>query len=147
LFFFEGESMGKVFRPSTRESSILSKIESSKEHARRMAIQGITDCLEPLSNAISMKLIESKLVETTSKNTLEEQIGLCLDKLSRAEDFDIDYTVSPIRNLIPNPHVVSLYVTAFVLEKLLNHKDVVDIYGSDEEIYFCINRQVKKYLP
>lgn len=112
-----------------------------------MALQGIKDCLEPLSNTIAMKLVDNKLVETTSKNALEEQIGLCLDKLSRAEDFDIDYTVSPIRNLVPNPHVVSLYVTAFVLEKLLNHKDVVDIYGSDEEIYLCINRQVKKYLP
>ena len=139
--------MGKVFRPSTRESSILSKIESSKEHARRMAIQGINDCRDPLSNSIAMKLVESKLVETTSKNSLEEQLGLCLDKLSRSEDFDIDYTVSPIRNLVPNPHVVSLYVTAFVLEKLLNHKDIVDIYGSDEEIYYCINGQVKKYLP
>jgi hypothetical protein len=139
--------MGKVFRPSTRESSILSKIESSKEHARRVAINGIKDRLEPLSNAIAMKLVENKLVETTSKNTLEEQIGLCLDKLSRAEDFDIDFSIAPIRNLIPNPHVVSLYVTAFVLEKLLNHKDIVDVYGSDEEIYFCINHQVKKYLP
>ncbi len=139
--------MGKVFRPSTRESSILSKIESSKEHARRVAINGIKDRLEPLSNAIAMKLVENKLVETTSKNTLEEQIGLCLDKLSRAEDFDIDFSIAPIRNLIPNPHVVSLYVTAFVLEKLLKHKDIVDVYGSDEEIYFCINHQVKKYLP
>jgi hypothetical protein len=24
---------------------------------------------------------------------------------------------------------------------------VVDIYGSDEEIYLCINLPVKKYLP
>jgi len=139
--------MSKVFRPSTRESSILSKIESSKEHARRLALQGIKDCLEPLSNAIAMKLVEEKLVETKSKNSLEEQISLCLEKLSRAEDFDIDFATAPIRNIVPNPHVVSLYVTAFVLENLINHKDVVDIYGSDEEIYLCINLPVKKYLP
>jgi hypothetical protein len=139
--------MSKVFRPSTRESSILSKIESSKEHARRLALQGIKDCLEPLSNAIAMKLVEEKLVETNSKNSLEEQVSLCLDKLSRAEDFDIDFATAPIRNIVPNPHVVSLYVTAFVLESLINHKDVVDIYGTDEEIYLCINLQVKKYLP
>ena len=139
--------MSKVFRPSTREASILSKIESSKEHARRLALQGIKDCLEPLSNAISMKLVEEKLVETKSKNSLEEQLSLCLEKLSREEDFDIDFATAPIRNIVPNPHVVSLYVTAFVLENLINHKDVVDIYGSDEEIYLCINLQVKKYLP
>ena len=139
--------MAKVFRPSTRESSILSKIESSKEHARRIALQGIRDCQEPLANAIAMKLVEDNLVETSSKNSLEEQISRCLENLTRADDFDIDYSIAPFRGLVPNPHIVSIYVMAFVLEKLLNHKDVVDIYGSDEEIYLCINRQVKKYLP
>lgn len=139
--------MAKVFRPSTREASIISKIESSKEHARRIALQGIRDCREQLANAISMKLIDESLVETTSKNVLEEQIDQCLETLSRADDFDIDYAIAPVRNIVPQPHVVSIYVTAFVLEKLINHKDVVDIYGSDEEIYLSINQQVKKFLP
>ncbi len=139
--------MAKVFRPSTREESIISKIESSKEHARRMAISAIRDCIDPLSNAIAMKLVENSLVETTNKNSLEEQIKLCLDKLGRADDFDVDYQISPLRNLVPQPHVVGLYVTAFVLEQLINHKDTVDIFGSDEEIYTVINRQVNKFLP
>lgn len=139
--------MAKIFRPSTREASLISKIESSKEHARRMAISGIRDCIDPLSNAIAMKLVENSLVETTSKNSLEEQIRLCLDKLGRADDFDIDYQISPLRGLVPQPHVVSIYVTAFVLEQLINHKDTIDIFGSDEEIYTVINRQVNKFLP
>jgi len=139
--------MAKVFRTSSREASILSKIESSKEYARRMALKGIPDCIDALSNAIATKLVETNLVETTNKNALEEQINSCLDKLHRADDFDIDYQVAPLRDLIHQPHVVSIYVTAFVIEKLINHKDVIDIFGSDEEIYLCIHRQVKKYLP
>ena len=139
--------MAKVFRPSSRESVILSRIESTKEHQRRLALSAIPDCVDSLSNAISMKLIENSLVETTSKNTLEEQIKKCLEKLTRAEDFDIDYQIAPLRNLIPNFNVVSLYVTAFVIEQLINHKDVVDIFGSDEEIYLNIYQQVKRYLP
>jgi len=139
--------MAKIFRPSTREASIISKIESSKEYARRKAIDGIRDCAEPLSNAIAMKLIENHLVETTNKNALEEQIMHCLEKLSRAEDFDIDYQNAPFRHIIPQPHVVSLYVTAFVIETLINHKIIVDIFGSDAEIYHCINQQVSKFLP
>lgn len=139
--------MAKVFRPSTRESSILSKIESQKEHTRRLAINGIKDCIDPLSNAIAMKLVDDNLVETTNKNSLEEQIKTCLEKLGHADDFDIDYQTAPIRNLVPQPHVVSLYVTAFVIEKLINHKDVVDIFGSDEDIYLNIHQQIKKYLP
>lgn len=139
--------MAKVFRPSTRESSLLSKIESSKEYARRQAINSLRDSSEPLSNAIATKLIENDLIETTSKNALEEQIVYCLEKLTRAEDFDVDYQIAPLRNLVPQPHVVSLYVTAFVIEQLINHKDVIDIFGSDEEIYTTIHNQVKKFIP
>ena len=139
--------MAKVFRPSTREASLLSKIENSKEYERRQAIQSIRERIEPLSNAISMKLVENNLVETSSKNSLEEQIQQCLDTLSRADEFDIDYQIAPIRGLVTRPNIVSLYVTAFVIEKLINHKDVVDVYGSDEDIYRCIHKEVKKFIP
>ena len=139
--------MAKVFRPSSREASILSKIESSKERARRMAIASIKDHIDPLSNAIASKLVEKNLIETSNKNALEEQLFKCLDKLAYADDFDVDYLVSPIRNIVPQPHIVSLYVTAFVIEKLINHKDVIDIFGADEEIYGCIHEQVQKHLP
>lgn len=136
--------MAKVFRPSTRESSILSKIESSKEHARRMIINRVKENIEPLSNSVAMKLVENSLVETTNKNGLEEQIHNCLEKLVYAEDFDVDYQVAPLRQLVPNPNIVSLYLTSFVIEQLINHKDTVDIFGSDEDIYFCINKQIQK---
>jgi len=138
--------MAKIFRPSSREAQILSKIESSKEYARRKTIESIKDRIEPLSNAIAMKLVESNLVETTSKNVLEEQILKCLEKLSRADEFEIDYQNAPFRHITTQPNVASLYVTAFVIETLINHKVVVDIFGSDEEIYLCINRQVVKFL-
>jgi DNA polymerase III gamma/tau subunit len=138
--------MAKVFRPSTRESSILSRIESSKEYARRKALGGIRDCAEPLANAVAMKLVEHQLVETTNKNQLEEQLLNSLETLSRADDFDIDYLCAPFRQVAANPHVVSLYLTAFLIEKMIHHKCVVDIFGSDEEIYHCINQQVSKHL-
>ena len=143
----EGETMAKVFRTSTREASILSKIESQKEYSRKRAINAIKDCIDPLANAIAMKLIDADLVETTNKNTLEEQIKKCLEKLGRADDFEIDYQIAPIRNVIPQPNVISLFLTAFVIEKLIKHKDVVDIFGSDEDIYLSIHQQIKKFLP
>ena len=139
--------MGKVFRPSHRESSLLSKIESSKEHARRRAISAARDHIDTLGNAIAMKLVETQLVETTDKNGLEEQIVKCLDDLSRADEFDIDYLIAPYRQLVKHPNVVSIYMTAYLLEKLINHRTVVDIYGSDNDIYGCIHEQVAKILP
>jgi len=138
--------MARVFRPSNREAKILSKIESSKERAQRLAIEQLKEVWEPLSNATAMKLIEEHLIDTTSKDDIQEQIGISLQKLTRADDFDIDYQIAPFRNLVPRPNPVSLYLTAFVLEQLINHRSVEDIFGSDEEVYHCINRQVSKYI-
>ncbi len=131
--------MSKVFRPNNKESLIISKIESARERQRRLSVNIIKDKNEEVSNSIAMKLIDEKIVETTSKTTLEEQISKTFIELSRADDFDIDYQVAPFRDLIPNPNIVSLYLTAFVLETVINHPDTVDIYGSDEEVYRCIN--------
>jgi hypothetical protein len=86
-------------------------------------------------------------VETTNKNTLEEQIAKCLETLTHADEFDVDYQIAPLRNLVQQPNIVSLYLTAFVIEKLIDHKCVVDIYGSDADIYMCIHKQVAKLLP
>ncbi|MDA8405027.1 MAG: hypothetical protein M0Z56_12675 [Desulfobacteraceae bacterium] len=139
--------MSKKFRPSNLgESKIVSKIALSKELERRNAISAIADGHDLLSNYIAMKLVENNLVETSNKNSLQEQIDFCLEKLIHAEDFDVDYQIAPFRNIVSDPHAVSLYVTAFVIEKLINHKDTIDIYGTDEEIYTCVHRQVMKYL-
>ena len=139
--------MSKIFRPSNREGKILSKIESSKEFKKKQIIRGISECIEPLANAVAMKLIEERLIETSNKNSIEGQILKCLERLSRADDFDIDYKTAPFRKLVVRPHIASLYLTAFVIEDLINHKAIVDIYGSDTEIYSCINKQVIKFLP
>jgi hypothetical protein len=139
--------MSKRFRPSNRgEDKLVSKIASSKERERRNSINAVAENPEKLSNYISMKLVENNLVETLNKNSLQEQITFCLEKLIHADDFDVDYQIAPIRNLVSNPNIVSIYVTSFVIEKLINHKDTVDVYGSDEDIYTCINRQVLKFL-
>ncbi|MBW1895802.1 MAG: hypothetical protein JRI47_01970 [Deltaproteobacteria bacterium] len=138
--------MGKVFRPGSGEARILSRIESSKERARQLAIQQLKNVVEPLSNALAMKLIEEKLILTRSKGDVEQQIAASLEKLTRSDEFEIDYQIAPFRNAVSRPNIISLYVTAFVVEQLINHRSIEDIYGSDEEIYGCIHRQVARFV-
>jgi hypothetical protein len=140
--YFKDKSMAKIFYNGNREAKLLSKIESSKERERIKTISTIRDNIDSFSSKVSMKLIESGLIETVSKSSIQNQIVRCLDTLCKSEDFDIDYMVAPFRTLISNPNIASLYLTAFVVEKLLDHKDVVDVYGSDEDIYFCIQKQL-----
>ena len=138
--------MAKIFYTGNREAKLLSKIESSKERERIRTISTIRDNIDALSNKLSMKLIETGLIETVSKSSIEKQIARCFDALCKAEDFDIDYMVAPFRTLISNPNIASLYLTAFIVEKLINHKDVIDVYGSDEDIYYCIQKELANLL-
>lgn len=103
--------------------------------------------LDDLSDRISMKLIEDRLVETTSKQELEQQILFSLQTLLTAEDFDVQFQTANLRTLVPRPHFVSLWVTAYIIEKLIDHKCIVEIYGTDEDIYRCVNKQVTRYIP
>lgn len=139
--------MAKIFYTGNREAKLLSKIESSKERERIRTISTIRDNIDAFSNKVSMKLIEAGLVETVSKSSIENQIARCLDSLCKAEDFDIDYMIAPLRTLVSNPNIAGLYLTAFIVETLINHKDVVDIYGSDEDIYYCIQKELAALLP
>jgi hypothetical protein len=63
-----------------------------------------------------------------------------------AEDFDIQFAIAQVRNLVLRPNRISLYVTAFVIEKLVNHPKVVDVYGTDEEIYNVVNQEVTRLI-
>jgi hypothetical protein len=139
--------MAREHRPNARESAVISKLDHAKETQRTNAMHLLREHLDTLSNRITIKLIEQKLVETTSKDELEHQLSICLRTLLTADDFDIQYLVANVRNVVPRPHFVSLYLTAFIIEKLVDHRAIVDVYGTDEEIYRCVNNEVFKLIP
>ena len=139
--------MAREHRPNARESAVISKLDHAKETQRVNALQLLREHLDTLSNRISIKLIEQRLVETTSKDELEHQLNICLRSLLTAEEFDVQYLVANVRNVVPRPHFVSLYLTAFIVEKLIDHKAIVDVFGTDEEIYRCVNNEVFKLIP
>lgn len=139
--------MAREYRPNARESAVISRLDHAKESQRYHAMNQLRQHIEELAALISIKLIEERLIETTSKAALEEQIHLALQNLTQAEDFDVQYATANIRALVPRPHFVSLYVTAFIVEKLIDHKCIVDIFGTDEEIYASVHRQVGKLVP
>ena len=138
--------MARDYRPNVRESAVISKLDHKKEAQRNRALSELRENHETMSDQIAMKLIEDKLVDTTSKSELENQIYHCLEELLSAEEFEINLATANIRTLVPRPHFVSLYLTAYIIEKLIDHKCIVDIYGTDLEIYSSVNKQVLRWV-
>ncbi len=139
--------MSRDFRPDSRESAVISKLDHAKENQRVNALNLLRQHLDDLSGWIAIKLIEDRLVETTSKDELERQIQIGLQMLLSSDEFELQFHTANLRDIVPRPHFVSLFVTAFVVEKLIDHPAVVEIYGADEDIYKCVHKQVMRFLP
>ena len=139
--------MAREYRPNVRESAVISRLDHARESQRNNALHLLRENMDELSDRISMKLIEDRLVETRSKQELDEQIGYMLDSLLHAEDFEVQYQTAKLRDLIARPHFISLFVTAQVVEKLIDHECIIEIYGTDEDIYNCVNKQVMRLIP
>ncbi len=134
--------MGGDFHRNYREESILSRLESSRQSAWSRQLHILGDRADELAQRLALRLVDTKLIETTNQREVEEQLAHCLGELLRAEDFEIQYSIANIRNLVPRPNRISLYVTAFIIEKLIDHRAVVDVFGTDEQIYAVVNQEV-----
>jgi hypothetical protein len=139
--------MSRDYRPNARESAVISRLDHAKESQRFNALNLLRQEIDNLSALIAMKLIEERLVETTSQDRLESQIHATLETLLNAEEFEVQFQTANLRTLVPRPHFISLYLTAFIIEKLIDDKSIVEIYGTDEDIYRCVNKQVSKSIP
>jgi len=139
--------MAGGFNTNYREENLISRLESSRQSAWGRQLLQLGDCLDQLAQRLALKLVDSKLIETTNQRDVEAQLSGALSELTEAEDFDIQYAISPLRNLVARPNRISLWVTAFVTEKLINHRSVVDVYGTDEEIYNVVNQEVTSFIP
>lgn len=139
--------MAREYRPNVRESAVISKLDHAKESQRMNALNLLRENIDEISSLIAIKLIEERLIETTSMEDLESQIHLCLETLLNAEEFEVQLQVANIRTLVARPHFISLYLTSFITEKLIDHKSIVEMYGTDEDIYHSVNRQVTRFIP
>jgi phosphopantetheine adenylyltransferase len=138
--------VAKEFFPNIREEKLLNRLDSSKDHFRDQQLQQVRNNLEELSNRLAQKLIDERLVVTSNKKELVRQISICCNELLKADDFDINYRVAPFRSVVSQPNIISLFITAYVVETLVNNSFVEDVYGTDEEIYEAVHSVVSKFL-
>ncbi|CAO0820966.1 DUF507 family protein [Desulfarculales bacterium] len=138
--------MGGDFHTNYREETLISRLENSRQSAWWRQLMQLGDCADELAQRLALKLVDRQLIETTSQRDVEEQLAGALGELLQAEDFDIQYAIAPLRNLVQRPNRISLYITAFVIERLINHPKVVDVYGTDEELYNVVNQEVSRLI-
>lgn len=110
-------------------------IDRKREQERRKMFMLARDNSETLATKIVQRLIDRQNIETTSVEKIQNVIEKQLRKLVDLEEFDLQLKLAPVRTLVQDPNIVSLYFTQFVIEDLIEHDAIHDIYGEDLDIY------------
>ena len=55
--------------------------------------------------------------------------------------------LAPVRTLVQDPNIVSLYLTQYIIEDLIENPDIQDVFGEDIDIYRAIDSVTKVLRP
>ena len=99
-----------------------------------------------IHNKISQVLIHNKIIETENPQAIPTLIMHGLNKACRSNETDFADFIEPIRTLVPRPNPYALYLTRYISEIIINDPNVIDVYGTDEEIYKLIDNTISRGL-
>ena len=100
--------------------------------------------LAEIHNKVSQALLLNKIIETENPQAISDLVMQSLNKAYKSNEFDFKYFIAPIRTLVPRPNPYALYVTQYILEVIINDPHVIDIYGTDLEIYTLIDNIISQ---
>ena len=100
--------------------------------------------LPEIHTSLTQALLMEKIVETDNSAAFSDLLLKGLKKIPKTSDFDFKYFIAPIRSIVQRPNPVSLYITQYILEVVLNDPSVIDVYGTDIEIYQVVNNVITK---
>ncbi len=132
--------MAKVSISANRATDkTIRAIDRKRERERRKMFRTAKDHAEPLAAKLVQRLIDREIIEASSVAGIRKSIEDQLQKLPHLDDFDLQLKIAPIRTLVQDPNIVSLYLSQYVVEDLINHPDIQDVFGDDLDVYRAID--------
>jgi len=100
--------------------------------------------LSEIHNRVSQGLLLNKIIETENPQAISDLIMQGLNKAYKSNEFDFKYFTAPLRTLVPRPNPYALYLAQYILEVIINDPHVIDVYGTDLEIYTLIDGIIRQ---
>ncbi len=137
--------MGSHSRPFNDKAG--GAIDRKRERERRFMMQMLYKNAAELSTKLVQRLLDKHIIEITDEGAIRKVFGDLLERLSSMEEFDMQYKIAPVRQLVVDPNVFSLYVTQYICEDLVEHDKVQDVFGDDLEIYQAVESVLHVIRP
>ena len=133
--------------PNRATDKAVRAIDRKREQERKKMFIHARDHAEMLANKLVQRLIDKKIIETTSIDSMQSAFEKQLKSLAMLDEFDLQIKLAPLRTLVQDPNIVSLCLTQYIVEELVNHLDIQDIYGEDLDIYRAVDSITKVLRP
>jgi len=139
--------MARVFNNQSSTDATIRAIDRKREQERRFMLSQAFKNAEEISTRLVQRLIDHHIIETTSEQAMRELFSAQLRTLSNMEEFDIQFKIAPLRNLATDPNFISLFLTQYIIEDLIDHPKVQDVFGDDLDIYRAVDSILNKIRP
>ena len=139
--------MARHINPGSSTNKTIDAIDRKREHERQFMLKKSRELAHELAVALVQRLLDLHIIETNSVQAIQEVMERQLSQLGDMEEFEMQYKIAPVRNLTPDPNVISLYLTQYIIEDLIEHSNIQDVFGDDMEIYRAVDSVLSRIRP
>ncbi|MEE4314840.1 MAG: hypothetical protein V2J11_10075 [Desulfofustis sp.] len=133
--------------PNRATDKAVRAIDRKREQERRKMFVFARDHADLLATKLVQRLIDKNIIETTSVEDIRNAFEKQLRSLHLLEEFDLQLKLAPVRTLVQDPNIVTLYLTQFIIEDLVDHSSIQDVFGEDIDIYRAVDSVTKALRP
>lgn len=139
--------MARVFNSNSATNKTINAIDRKREQERYHMLTMLSKNAEELATRLVQRLLDEHIIETTSDRVMREVFTDTMRRLQDMEEFDIQFKTAPLRGIVNDPNFITLYLTQYIIEDLVEHPKVQDVFGDDLTIYNVVDSIIGKIRP
>ena len=139
--------MARHINPSNSTNKTIDAIDRKRERERRFILNKARENAPELAIRLVQRLIDEHIIETNDVQAIQEGVEKQLREPSDMDEFEIRLKIADIRTLVPDPNILSLYLTAYVIDDLIDHPSIQDIFGNDLDVYNTVESILRMIRP
>ncbi|MCI5126331.1 MAG: hypothetical protein D3925_18115 [Candidatus Electrothrix sp. AR5] len=136
--------MARHINPSRSTNKAIDALDRKRERERRFILNKARDNAQDLATILVQRLIDEHIIETNDVHAIQQGVERQLREPADMEEFEIRLKVADIRTLVPDPNILTLYLTAYVIDDLIKHPKIQDVFGDDLDVYKAVDTVLSK---
>ncbi|CAK8716004.1 DUF507 domain-containing protein [Candidatus Electrothrix laxa] len=136
--------MARHINPSRSTNKAIDALDRKRERERRFILNKARDNAEEMAIILVQRLMDEHIIETNDVHAIQQGVERQLREPADMEEFEIRLKVADIRTLVPDPNILTLYLTAYIIDDLIKHPKIQDVFGDDLDVYKAVDTVLSK---